>query len=157
MGRLRWFLLVGLVVVACGPATATTTAAVSSPSSTPVSAPSPNVSPTPPFVPSPAVRDPRWPAGGPVPAALAGGWMQKVETFPMYLGSYTMEFGPIAANAVVKGSTIYFISDTCTPSGTYGYDTYHFTITGDTLVLTRVGAWNCGWRLQSTFTRLAAG
>lgn len=152
MRKSRFLVGIGLLLAACGSAPS-----ASAPSPTGSSAPATavaTVEPTPAFVPSPAVRSSAWPAGGQVPAALAGGWQEKVETFPMYIGGYTMQFGPIAANAVVSGSTIYFISDVCTNAGTYGYDTYHYTLTGDTLVLTRVGAWNCGWRLQSTYTRV---
>lgn len=131
---------------------------------TPVATPSPTFT----FTPSPAVRSASWPAGGPVPAQLAGCWQsQRYPNNPTYevcLGQYSFDFGQgfAAGNVVVNGSEIDFISDTCTLNATFGYDRYSYTITGSTLVLTKfptsnTGAWgNCGWRLQGSYTKVAS-
>jgi hypothetical protein len=127
------------------------------------------------FTPSPAVRLAKWPAGGPVPASLAGCWQStKYANNPFYtlcMGGYTFDFGQGAAegNVVVTGSEIDFISDTCTPDGSYGYDRYHFSIASGVLTLIKfpsppppsgqtgtAGAWgNCGWRIAGTYAQIS--
>jgi len=136
--------------------------AVPNPSRNPTPLPSPTYT----FTPSPAVRSASWPPGGTVPEQLAGCWQPKLlgPTDTLCLGGYTFDFGQdfIVGNVVVNGSEIDFISDTCTAQATYGYDRYHYTVTGDALVLTKfptpnTGAWgNCGWRLQGSYTKLSS-
>jgi len=128
--------------------------------------PTPGPSPTYTFTPSPAVRSASWPPGGTVPTELAGCWQPKLllPTDTLCLGGYTFDFGQdfIVGNVVVNGSEIDFISDTCTAQATYGYDRYHYTVTGGALVLTRfptsnTGArGNCGWGLQGSYTKLSS-
>jgi len=99
------------------------------------------------------VRSPSWPAGGPVPAALAGAWQPKVhqlKTGVLELAGYSFLGMVIAGNVVVNGSEIDFIVDWC------GVDRYRYTLTGDTLVLTRISA-QCGFAFPGTYTRLPAG
>jgi hypothetical protein len=146
--------------------------------SAPVPAHHPSASPSPTisFTPSPAVRDPKWPAGGPVPASLQGCWQStKYANNPFYtlcIAGYSFDFGQGAGvgNVVVNGSEIDFISDTCTPDGNYGYDRYRFQLTNGVLMLVKfpspppptgttssAGAWgNCGWRMAGTYTLLAS-
>jgi hypothetical protein len=122
-------------------------------------------SPTYTFTPSPAVRSASWPPGGTVPAQLAGCWQPKLlqPTDTLCLGGYSFDFGRdfITGNVVVNGSEIDFISDTCTVEATYGYDRYHYTVTGGALVLTKfptsnTGGGNCGWHLQGSYTKLSS-
>ena len=119
---------------------------------------SPTPSPTFTFTPSPAVRAANWPPGGQVPAKLAGCWqpvlLQAGDT--LCLGGYSFNFsGDIDGNVVVNGSEIDFISDICTNDAKFGFDRYKYTTNGDTLVLTRIGTFNCHWGLQRSFTRVA--
>lgn len=125
-----------------------------------------------PFTPSPAVRAANWPAGGPVPTAMAGAWQPANYNNVLHLGGYTFEFGdeyafndtgticgpgpcPIG-NVVVNGSEIDFIQDPCGRVG-YGYERFSYTLNGDTLVLTRLdgpGQSNCGLLMAGTYTRV---
>jgi hypothetical protein len=138
-----------------------------------VQTPSPTPSFT--FTPSPAVRSVTWPPGGPVPAPLAGCWQPAFDSETLCLGGYTFEFvvGAVDGNVVVNGDEIDFISDICTQAGTFGFDRYHYTISGTTLTLirlrdstsssspgsgglgTQIG--NCGWKLEGRWTKLAGG
>jgi hypothetical protein len=98
------------------------------------------------------VRSPDWPPGGPVPAELTGSWQPKVhqlKTAVIDLGGYSFLSLIIAGNIVVNGSEIDFIVDWC------GVDRYHYTLTGDTLVLVRFSM-QCGFNFPGTYTRLAA-
>jgi len=113
------------------------------------------------FTPSPAVRAANWPPGGTVPTALAGCWQPKFidSKYVLCLGGYTwdwIESSVPNGNVVVNGSEIDFISDLCTNAATFGYDRYSYTITGDTLVLTRSGPRTCGWALQGSWTKVAS-
>ena len=113
---------------------------------------------TPAFTPSPAVRAANWPPGGPVPPQLAGCWQPELLQAGdnLCLGGYSFDFGPdIDGNVVVNGSEIDFISDICTNDAKFGLDRYKYTISGDTLVLTRIGTLNCHWGLQRSFKRVA--
>lgn len=119
-------------------------------------------SPSPPqkFTPSPAVRSANWPPGGPVPEHLAGSWQGK---YALQLGAYTFQFVGIDGNVVVNGSEIDFMSNDCkagaigTPSAVpvFGFDRYSYTLTGNNLVLLRVGPYVCGWHIQGTYLRIA--
>lgn len=134
----------------------------------PTHRPTPLASPTPTytFTPSATTRSANWPAGGPVPADLAGCWQsQKYANNPTYevcLGKYSFDFGQgfAVGNVVVNGSEIDFISDICTSDATYGYDRYTYTLNGGTLTLTKLpasgtGAWgNCGWRLAGSYAKV---
>ena len=131
--------------------------------------------PTPTFTPSPAVRSATWPPGGPVPAPLAGCWRPKLDSETLCLGGYTFEFAnsSLGGNVVVNGNEIDFISDVCTQAGTFGFDRYHYTISGTTLTLmrlrdattssspgsggigTQIG--NCGWKLEGRWTQVSGG
>ena len=102
------------------------------------------------------VRSPSWPPGGPVPAELAGSWQPKVhqvKTGVLYLGGYSFLIQIIGGDVVVNGSEIDFMVDPC------GVDRFSYTLTGDTLVLARIGQLppaNCAFQIQGTYTRLAA-
>ena len=124
---------------------------------TPSATPSPKFA----FTPSPAVRAANWPPGGTVPTALAGCWQPKFidSKYVLCLGGYTWDWIDNSVpngNVVVNGSEIDFISDVCTNAATFGYDRYSYTITGDTLVLTRSGPRTCGWALQGSWTKVAS-
>ena len=98
------------------------------------------------------VRSPSWPPGGPVPAELAGSWQPQVHQLKsgvIDLGGYSFLSQIIGGNVVVNGSEIDFIVDWC------GVDRYHYTLTGNTLVLVRFSA-QCGFTFPGTYTRLAA-
>lgn len=98
------------------------------------------------------VRLPGWPPGGPVPAELAGSWQPQVHQLKsgvIDLGGYSFLSQIIGGNAVVNGSEIDFIVDWC------GVDRYHYTLTGNTLVLVRFSS-QCGFSFPGTYTRLAA-
>jgi len=108
-----------------------------------------------PFIPT-TVRSPSWPPGGPVPAELAGSWQPKVhqlKTGVLYLGGYSFLVQTIGGNVVVNGSEIDFMVEPC------GVDKFSYTLTGNTLVLARIGTVPppaCAFQLQGTYTRLAA-
>jgi hypothetical protein len=98
------------------------------------------------------VRSPDWPPGGPAPAALAGSWQPQVhqlKTGVLDLGGYSFLSQIIGGNIVVNGSEIDFTVDYC------GVDRYHYTLTGNTLVLVRFST-QCGFTLPGTYTRLPA-
>jgi len=134
-------------------------------------------SPTPTFTfsPSPAIRSATWPPGGPVPSQLAGCWRPNFNSETLCLGGYTFDFvqASLDGNVVVNGNEIDFISDICTRAGTFGFDRYHYVISGSTLTLVRLrdssasaspgsGALgtqigNCGWKLEGSWTKLASG
>jgi hypothetical protein len=137
---------------------------------TPLASPSPSYR----FTPSASSRAANWPPGGPVPAVLEGCWQSQKypnsTTFEVCMGQYSFDFGQglTTGNVVVNGSEIDFISDICTPDAKFGYDRYHYAITGTTLVLTKfptpnssnlpssAGAWgNCGWKLEGSYTKVA--
>ena len=122
---------------------------------------------TPSFVPSPAIRAANWPPGGPVPSELAGAWQSSPTAQTLYLGGYTFQVGdrgPIAqlyfGNVVVNGSEIDFISDFCTRNAAFGFESFTYTVVGNTLVITRAsgpGQSNCAIglpRLAGTYTRV---
>ncbi len=102
------------------------------------------------------VRSPDWPPGGPVPAELAGSWQPKIhqlKTGVLYLGGYSFLIMIIGGNVVVNGSEIDFMVDPC------GVDRFSYTLSGDTLVLARIGKLPppaCAFQFQGTYTRLAA-
>jgi hypothetical protein len=54
----------------------------------------------------------------------------------------------ISGNVGINGSEIDFIVDWC------GVDRYHYNVTGDTLVLTRISA-QCGFSLPGTLRAVA--
>lgn len=126
-----------------------------------------------PFAPSPAVRDPRWPPGGPVSAQLAGSWRQAPSAPILYLGAYTFQLGEetpdpttypgninpaLYGNVVVNGSEIDFIAETCRYAyAPYTVERYTFTVAGNTLVIARgPGQTQCGWpTLEGTYTRMS--
>lgn len=119
---------------------------------------SPTPSPAFTFTPSPAVRAANWPPGGQVPANLVGCWRPELLQAgdDLCLGGYSFNFtGDIDGNVVVNGSEIDFISEICTNDATFGFDRYKYTITGDTLVLTRIAPLNCHWGLQRSYKRVA--
>lgn len=98
------------------------------------------------------VRSASWPPGGPVPSTLAGSWQPEVhqlKTGVLDLGGYSFLSQIIGGNIVVNGSEIDFIVDYC------GVDRYHYTLTGNTLVLVRFST-QCGFNLPGTYTRLPA-
>lgn len=121
------------------------------------------------FTPSPAVRASNWPPGGPVPTQMAGGWQQNPSAQILHLGGYTFELGDVQpepnicgycaiGNVVVNGSEIDFIDDTCTLKSAFGFERFTYTLSGNTLVLTRAqgpGQSNCRWLLAGTYTRTA--
>jgi hypothetical protein len=96
------------------------------------------------------VRSASWPAGGPVPANLAGAWNPQLhngKTGVLYLGGYSSLVMIQPGDVVVNGSEIDFIYDPC------GINRYRYTLTGDTLVLTRISD-VCGTGLAGTYKRL---
>lgn len=98
-------------------------------------------------------RSPSWPPGGPVPDALTGAWQPQVhelKTGVLELGGYSFLIMIITGNVVVNGSEIDFIVDWC------GIGRYRYTLTGDTLVLRKIGS-DCGLLYAGTYTRLPAG
>lgn len=125
-----------------------------------------------PFTPSPAVKDPKWPAGGPVPAQLAGAWQRTPSDPILYMAAYTFQLGleipdPVSrdgtigpilyGNVVVNGSELVFMADLgCIFSNKSGFESFTYTLSGDTLVITRTaapGQLNCGWpKLEGTYT-----
>jgi hypothetical protein len=124
------------------------------------------------FTPSPAVRDPSWPAGGPVPTQLAGSWQPDSRGGVLHLGEYTWELGDDSAseqnlcgpghcytgNVVVNGSEIDFIDTACTIKADYGFERFSYVLTGNTLVLTRAqgpGQSNCVWLLAGIYSRVS--
>ena len=143
------------------------------PAAQPPTARTPSQSPLPTFTPSPAVRASNWPPGGTVPTQLAGAWQPENQRNVLHLGGYTWEFGDneISAfgtlcgpgpcyigNVVVNGSEIDFIDDTCTLKAAYGFERFTYTLTGNTLVLTRAqgpGQSACRWLLAGTYTRVS--
>ena len=125
-----------------------------------------------PFAPSPAVRDPRWPSGGPVPAALAGSWQLTSSSPILHMAAYTFQLGDetpdptrypwnigpdLYGNVVVNGSEIDFIAETCQYAYAYTVERYTYTLSGDTLMIARgPGQTQCGWpKLEGTYTRLS--
>jgi len=106
-----------------------------------------------PFTPT-YVRSADWPPGGQVPANLVGEWnpqLHNVKTAVLYLAGYSFQTLIVSGNVVVNGNEIDFIyGDPC------GTDRYHYTLTGDTLVLVRFVD-NCHTALPGTYTRLPAG
>jgi hypothetical protein len=126
-----------------------------------------------PFAPSPAVRDPRWPPGSPVPAQLSGMWRQNPYSPILYLGVYTFQLGEevidsttypgnvnpdLYGNVVVNGSEIDFIAETCRYAyAPYTVERYTYTVSGDTLVIARgPGQTQCSWpKLEGTYTRVS--
>jgi hypothetical protein len=134
--------------------------------STTVQTPSPSPPRT--FTPSPAVRASNWPPGGPVPAQMAGGWQQNPSAQILHLGGYTFELGDVqpepnicgycvVGNVVVNGSEIDFIDDTCTAKADFGFERFTYTMSGNTLVLTRAqgpGQSACRWLLAGTYSRV---
>jgi hypothetical protein len=141
------------------------------PDSRPTTAPSQSLPPT--FTPSPAVRASNWPPGVTVPAPLAGAWQPENQRNVLYLGGYTWELGTdqidnfgnlcgpgpcYIGNVVVNGSEIDFIDDTCTLKAAYGFERFTYTLTGNTLVLTRAqgpGQSACQWLLAGPYTRVS--
>jgi len=124
-----------------------------------------------PFAPSPAVRDPRWPAGGPVSTRLAGSWRQTPSAPILYLGGYTFQLGEetpdptsypgninpdLFGNVVVNGSEMDFIAETCAYVYAYTVERYTYTLSGDTLVIAKgPHDTQCSWpRLEGTYTRV---
>jgi hypothetical protein len=101
------------------------------------------------------VRSPSWPRGGPVPASLAGSWQPKVHNYKtgvLYLGGYSFLIQIIGGNVVVNGSEIDFMVDPCE------VDRFSYTLTGDTLVLARIGQLPpaaCAFTIPGTYTRLS--
>lgn len=94
---------------------------------------------------------PGWPPGRPVPAGTAGAWQPKVHqlrTFVLELGGCSFLGLVISGNVGINGSEIDFIVDWC------GVDRYHYNVTGDTLVLTRISA-QCGFSLPGTLRAVA--
>lgn len=132
----------------------------------------PSQSPPPTFTPSPAVRASNWPPGGTVPTQLAGAWQPETQRNVLHLGGYTWELGDnqiadfgnlcgpgpcYIGNVVVNGSEIDFIGDTCTLKAAYGFERFTYTLTGNTLVLTRAqgpGQSACQWLLAGTYSRV---
>jgi hypothetical protein len=124
--------------------------------------------PTDTFTPSPAVRASTWPPGGPVPVQMAGSWQQNPSAQILHLGAYTFQLGDVQpepnicgycviGNVVVSGSEIDFIDDTCTLKANFGFERFTYTLTGNTLVLTRAvgsGQSACRWLLAGTYTRV---
>ncbi len=135
--------------------------------STTVQTPSPSPPST--FTPSPAVRAANWPPGGPVPAQLAGGWQQNPSAQVLHLGGYTFELGDVQpepnicgycviGNVVVNSSEIDFIDDTCTLKADFGFERFTYTLSGNTLVITRAqgpGQSACRWLLAGTYSRVS--
>lgn len=124
---------------------------------TPTSIASPSASQTPwnpsdsTFTPT-TVRSASWPPGGPVPAGLAGAWNPQLhngKTGVLYLGGYSSLVQIQPGNVVVNGSEIDFIYDAC------AVIRYRYTLTGDTLVLTRISD-VCGTGLAGTYARLSS-
>jgi hypothetical protein len=138
-----------------------------------------------PFTPSPAVRASNWPIGGPVPAQLDGSW-QPPSTSPLckaafwsgctlHLGGNTFQVGeetptappptgtigpPLFGNVVVNGSEIDFLSDICLADGSFGFERFTYTLTGNNLVITKAsapGQSNCSWQLGPSLWPLIAG
>jgi hypothetical protein len=121
------------------------------------------------FTPSPAVRASNWPPGGPIPAQLAGGWQQNPSAQILHLGGYTFELGDVqpgpnicghcaAGNVVVNRTEIDFIDDACTLKADFGFERFTYTLTGNTLVLTRAqgpGQSACQWLLAGTYSRVS--
>ena len=125
------------------------------------------------FTPKATTRSASWPAGGPVPAELAGCWQsQKHPNDPVFevcLGQYSFDVGRgySVGNVVVNGSEVDFFSNVCGSNVDMPYDGYRYTITGSQLVLTSlakliargtgpVDSWsNCGWELDGSYSRLA--
>jgi hypothetical protein len=106
---------------------------------------------TSPFIPA-TVRSAGWPAGGPVPADLSGSWQPAVhnlKTGVLYLGGYSFLIQIIGGNVVVNGSEIDFIVTSC------GVERYHYSLSGNTLVLVRTTN-VCGLQIPGTYTRLPA-
>jgi hypothetical protein len=130
----------------------------------------PAVSPPPTFTPSPAVRASNWPPGGTVPTQLAGGWQQNPSAQILHLGAYTFQLGDnqpepnicghcVIGNVVVNGTEMDFIDDTCTLKAAFGFERFTYTLTGNTLVLTRAqgpGQSACQWLLAGTYSRVSA-
>jgi hypothetical protein len=126
------------------------------------------------FTPSATTRSASWPAGGPVPAELAGCWQsQKHPNDPVFevcLGQYSFDvgLGYSVGNVVVNGSEVDFFSEVCGSNVRMPYDGYRYTITGSQLILTSlanliprgtgpVDSWsNCGWELDGAYSRLAS-
>jgi len=126
------------------------------------------------FTPSPAVRAPNWPPGGTVPTQLAGAWQPETQNNVLHLGGYSWQLGDnqiadfgnlcgpgpcYIGNVVVNGSEIDFIDDTCTLKAAYGFERFTYTLSGNTLVLTRAqgpGQSACQWLLAGTYSRVSA-
>lgn len=124
------------------------------------------------FTPTATTRSASWPAGGPVPADLAGCWQsQKHPNDPVFevcLGQYSFDVGRgySVGNVVVNGSDVDFFSDACGSNVAMPYDGYRYSITGGQLVLTSlakliargtgpVDSWSsCGWELDGSYSKL---
>ena len=126
------------------------------------------------FTPTATNRSASWPAGGPIPAELAGCWQNLKHpsdpAFEVCLGQYSFDVGQGYAlgNVVVSGSEVDFFSGVCGSNVGMPYDGYRFTITGSQLVLTSlarlvargtgpVDPWsNCGWELDGSYSRVTS-
>jgi hypothetical protein len=89
----------------------------------------------------------------------------------LHLGAYTFEIGnehptsstigpPLFGNVVVNGSEIAFLSDICLADGSFGFERFTYTLTGDNLVITKAsgpGQSSCGWQLGPNLWPLIAG
>ena len=124
------------------------------------------------FIPTATNRLASWPAGGAVPAELAGCWQSQNRpndpAFEVCLGQYSFDVGRgySVGNVVVNGSEVDFFSDVCGSNVARPYDGYRYTISGSRLVLTNlskliargtglVDSWSsCGWELDGSYSRL---
>ena len=88
------------------------------------------------------------------------------------MGAYTWELGDESAegpslcgpghcysgNVVVNGSEIDFIDNACTAKADFGFERFSYTLTGNTLVLSRMqgsGQSSCVWLMAGRYSRVS--
>jgi hypothetical protein len=124
------------------------------------------------FTPTATTRSASWPAGGAVPADLAGCWQSQAHpndpALEVCLGQYSFDVGRgySVGNVVVNGSEVDLFSDACGSNVARPYDAYRYTISGSRLVLTSLSrliargtgladSWSsCGWELDGSYSKL---
>jgi hypothetical protein len=102
--------------------------------------------------PPPATPAPGWPAGGAVPAELAGRWANT--EFCMSLTAYTYDFGASSGNVVVNGAEIdFFNGDLCGKPLPDGVGRWKWAVSGNVLTVSPLAGDPCHRRLEGTYTK----
>jgi hypothetical protein len=144
-------ILVVLGMSGCGGQANPTAQASPSPSPLPTVAVSACVT-HPAGAPAPATPGPGWPAGGAVPAELAGSWA--LGEFCLRLNGYTYDFGAGRGNVVVNGTEIdFFNGEACGKALPDGVGRWKWAVDGTKLTMSLLGGDPCGRRLAGTFTK----